>query len=141
MNSLTIATVLFVITSIISPSAGAVHAAAPPPGTLDVRGTWAWSCSGGRFSGRWEITSQDASGRISGRFLETNANDIGTIDGVVSGNSIEFERQFTWDGRRWTQHWRAELVYGSMYRIETTGGTWDGAYGESVSHDFYAKRE
>jgi hypothetical protein len=81
----------------------------------EVRGVWRWTCCGGAHSGRWEITSQQPDGTISGQFGGTTADDVGTIEGKVRGKRVEFVRKGTVEGQAFEQRWTG-VVSGKTLR-------------------------
>ncbi len=92
-----------------SPCALLVACAAFAQSSADLTGRWRWSCCDGGFSGRWEITEQQADGTFHGRFAQTSATDIGSIEGRVTGDRIELVRKGTVNGQPFEQHWTGVL--------------------------------
>ncbi len=64
-------------------------------------GIWRWKAAATNsgllginppYGGQFHITSQDPDGRIRGAFAKVNPGDVGTLDGRMSGNQINFTR-------------------------------------------------
>jgi hypothetical protein len=84
----------------------------------ELRGRWRWSCCRGAHSGRWEITDQKPDGTFLGAFGGAAADDVGSIEGRVQGNRVEFARRGTVEGQAFEQHWsgvmRGETLRGRL---------------------------
>lgn len=93
------------------------------PEEFDLRGSWRWNACG-EFSGTWTIASRSADGRFSGRFDSSNGKDLGTIEGSLSGDRIEFTRRWEANGI-WVQRYLGRVVReGNVLRM--IDGRWEG---------------
>jgi len=117
--------VLALLSLSLAPAAGAA-----PPRVADLRGEWAWTCCDGTYGGRFQITTVDPQhGAFSGRFMHTNASDVGTINGSLRGDRVTFVRRVNYDRTNYEQTFYARLEYtdGAWHMVE---GYWNG-YGET----------
>lgn len=63
------------------------------------------------YGGEFHITSQDPDGTIRGAFAKVNPGDVGTMDGRISGNQINFTRSGTdANGVAFMQAWGGTLT-------------------------------
>ena len=121
----TILASLFVCLALVPP----VPAAAPAR-VSDLMGEWAWTCCENTYYGRFQITSTRQDGSFIGRFMMTNASDVGTIEGWLKGDRVSFTRRVTHEGTSYEQKFYARLVFaGGSWRM--TEGYWNG-YGETA---------
>ncbi|HYE78082.1 MAG TPA: hypothetical protein VEI97_08855, partial [bacterium] len=101
------------------PQTGPAQPSPATPASPAIAGTWSWTvrCSdGGVWTGRLKIET-GSGGSLSGAFQNTNPSDIGTIQGKVADDRIEFQRTFQWNGQTWLQTWSGTIRNGHIEGI------------------------
>ncbi|MEZ5356395.1 MAG: VWA domain-containing protein [Bryobacteraceae bacterium] len=85
------------ITAIVT--GGSAPPPVTPPPSVDLTGTWNWtaSCTGGSFTGQFQI--QQSGATITGSFL---GSDPGTINGTVEANRFTFTRAWSAGSQTWS---------------------------------------
>src|SRR2546425_7152684 len=97
------------------------RAAQNPPGPANLVGEWQCAHGGIKF----RITSQTPNGTFSGNFIQVDKWSVGTIEGRIQGDRVEFVRGIMWDGRQTQQRWSARLT-GSGDNLRMVEGRWAG---------------
>jgi hypothetical protein len=102
----------------------------------DLRGTWRWTCCGGRHSGTFRISTQNPDGTFSGRFGDSADDARSPLSGRITSAGIEFTRTILSAGQN--QLWKAQLS-GTGSHLTMINGKWSG-YGFAGQPDFRAVR-
>ena len=86
--------------------------------TIDLVGDWRWTCCDNKHSGVWHITTQGLDGKFAGKFSGQAPDDVGTLEGSLAGNQMEFVRKGSIEGEPFEQHWtgaiKGDRIVGSL---------------------------
>jgi hypothetical protein len=103
-------------------------------------GRWKWLAAAANsgvlltnppYGGDFYITSQDPNGRIHGEFRKANPTDVDTIEGIVTGNRINFTRSGSVNGVVFSQVWDGTLGENKIEilgAIEQSSPRWSGDF-------------
>src|SRR5216683_3635123 len=117
------------------------RAAQNPPGPANLVGEWQCANIAPHGGIKFRITSQTPNGTFSGNFIQVDKWSVGTIEGRIQGDRVEFVRGIMWDGRQTQQRWSARLT-GSGDNLRMVEGRWAGfdSIREDGDGDFSAER-